>query len=111
MEGEMKNKKINKSAFVREQGNIPAKEVVARGKKVGLKFSEKYVHTVRYNAKHAKKSPSGRGPGRPPKSLAVATTFGNAEETIKMLAGLIGIPRAIDILKDERERVRKLIGQ
>lgn len=82
-------KKINKSAFIRSLGNIPAKEAVARAKKAGFVVSEKYVHTIRYNAKHQKgdKSAKRGRPGRPPK--VAVTTFGNAEETPDMAKKLI----------------------
>lgn len=33
------------------------------------------------------------------------------DTTLKTLAGLIGIPRAIEVLKTDRERVQRLIGQ
>lgn len=66
----------NKSAFVRSlPSTMPIKDVVAKAKAAGLTLTEKYVSTIRYNAKVSARKKSGggakRGPGRPPKSAAV----------------------------------------
>jgi hypothetical protein len=85
---------INKSAFVRSlPSSMPAADVVKAAKAKGITLSDKYVHTIRYNAKTTgKKKPSPtaattaaapvmtvtptapvaprRGPGRPPKANA-----------------------------------------
>jgi hypothetical protein len=81
---------INKSAFVRSlPSSMPAADVVKAAKAKGITLTDKYVHTIRYNAKTtAKKKPSAaattatttataaapvaprRGPGRPPRAVA-----------------------------------------
>jgi hypothetical protein len=67
----MPAKKINKSAFVRGlPSTMPAAEVVKTAAAKGIKLGEKFVHTIRYNAKKSAAKKSGgsvgkRGPGRP----------------------------------------------
>jgi hypothetical protein len=79
---------INKSAFVRSlPSSMPAADVVKAAKAKGITLTDKYVHTIRYNAKTtAKKKPAAtatattataaapvaprRGPGRPPRAVA-----------------------------------------
>jgi hypothetical protein len=83
---------VNKSEFVRSlPSSMPAADVVKAAKAKGITLTDKYVHTIRYNAKTAKKRSSPapvmtaaatgpahspapaaprRGPGRPPKALA-----------------------------------------
>lgn len=89
---------INKSAFVRSlPATLSAADVVKAAKAKGIILSDKYVHTIRYNAKTTskKKSPSAspaaaaaaptaaaaaapaapkRGPGRPRKALTRTTS-------------------------------------
>jgi hypothetical protein len=75
--------KINKSAFVRElPASMSAEDVVKAASAKGIRLTDKFVHTIRYNAKvaAAKKAgttttasapaaaPTKRGPGRPPKT-------------------------------------------
>jgi len=78
-----KSEKINKSAFVRSlPATMSAQDVVKAAAAKGIKLGDKFVHTIRYNAKasaakRATKSapasvpsasaPAKRGPGRPPK--------------------------------------------
>ncbi len=66
----MATPKINKSAFVRSlPATLSAQDVVKAAAAKGIKLSDKFVHTIRYNAKQ-KAAKSGnarakRGPGRP----------------------------------------------
>lgn len=79
------NKTVNKSKFVRSLPRaMPAKEVVAKAKAAGITLTDKYVSTIRYNAKVSARKKGGtkslaaapvegalpvkRGPGRPRKS-------------------------------------------
>jgi hypothetical protein len=75
----------NKSAFVRGlPSSMPIKDVVAKAKAAGITLTDKYVSTIRYNAKvSARKKRSGggdaapkRGPGRPPASARVTVSAG-----------------------------------
>jgi hypothetical protein len=72
---------VNKSAFVRSlPATMPAVEVVKVAATKGIKLGEKFVHTIRYNAKKAAAKKTGgapsslavpqRGPGRPRKVVA-----------------------------------------
>jgi hypothetical protein len=82
-----KSEKINKSAFVRSlPATMSAQDVVKAAAAKGIKLGDKFVHTIRYNAKvsAAKKAgksspaststasaPAKRGPGRPRKAGTV----------------------------------------
>jgi hypothetical protein len=84
-----KNPAANKSAFVRTlPASMPAADVVKAAAAKGIAMTDKYVHTIRYNAKKTgrKKSarlapvaaaPAKRRPGRPRKN-AVASSAGSA---------------------------------
>jgi hypothetical protein len=68
----MASRKVNKSAFVRGLSpTLSAGDVVKAAAAKGIKLTDKFVHTIRYNAKKsaAKKAgggaPARRGPGRP----------------------------------------------
>ena len=73
----------NKSAFVRSlPASMSPKEVVVKAKAAGITLTEKYVSTIRYNAKQAAKKKSGgapkRGPGRPRKNATGIATVASA---------------------------------
>jgi hypothetical protein len=55
-------KRPNKSAFIRQHASAKAADIVALGKKAGLRFSVSYVHSIRGAAKRASKA--GRIPGK-----------------------------------------------
>jgi hypothetical protein len=115
-------KKVNKSEWVRSQpATMSAKDVVTKAKDAGISITDKYVHTIRYNAKSGKKKagrPAGagavrRGPGRPKGSgkLKVhAVGAHHAEDLLKAVAAEIGLVRAIGILTSEHDRVHRLLG-
>jgi hypothetical protein len=70
---------VNKSAFVRSlPATMSAGDVVKAAKAKGIKLSDKFVHTIRYNAKKSGTStlvfaaPTRRGPGRPRKTAGRA---------------------------------------
>ena len=58
----MARKRPNKSAFIRNHPSASAAEVVALGKKAGLKFAVEYVYSIRQAAKRAERK--GRVPGK-----------------------------------------------
>ena len=111
--------KINKSAFVRSlPSSMSAGDVVKAAKAKGIKLSDKFVHTIRYNAKksaekkNAKRALGGgeipvplamRGPGRPRKASASAADVG----------GLVGIIEAMAtemVNAALNEKLSKLFG-
>jgi hypothetical protein len=121
--------KINKSAFVRSlPASMSATDAVKAAAAKGIKLSDKFVHTIRYNAKVAaqkKASKSGsapvatastastptastaaRGPGRPRKVVAAA---GGAWTS----SGLVGeIERIVEAKVNAllKERLGALLG-
>jgi hypothetical protein len=106
------NKTVNKSKFVRSLPRaMPAKEVVAKAKAAGIVITDKYVSTIRYNAKVSARKKAGpksvasapvegappvkRGPGRPRKSPPNGATNGRA-----MTSG--GLEAAIEAIVERR---------
>jgi len=84
---------------------MPAKEVVAQAKKVGMKLEVSYVYNVRQAAK----------PKRAAVRVAVANGGGSkvtasAANLLKAVAAEIGLGAAIGILSGERARVATVIG-
>jgi hypothetical protein len=49
----MPKRTINKSAFVREMGDLPAAEIVQKAKQRGFSLSIAHIHTIRSAAKRA----------------------------------------------------------
>jgi hypothetical protein len=93
----MPKSSINKSAFVRDLGPMPAKDVVAKAKQRGISLSVAQVYTIRSNAnRRAAKGSAGlvakqAKRGRPAKSTsALHASIG------KLASGLVdGILRAV----------------
>ena len=113
-------KSVNKSKFVRAlPRSMPAKEVVARAKAAGITLTDKYVSTIRYNAKvsarkkggttrvvavHAAGAlPARRGPGRPRKSASNGAGNGGrtaaSSGTLEAVIEAIVERRVAEILK------------
>jgi hypothetical protein len=68
-----KKKSISKSDFIRTlPRELPADQVVAKGKEAGLSFDKNYVYKTRARDAKAGGGPR-RGPGRPPASAKSAT--------------------------------------
>ncbi len=66
------SKSISKSDFIRTlPRDLPADQVVAKGKETGLSFDKNYVYKTRARDAKAGSGPR-RGPGRPPSSARVA---------------------------------------
>jgi hypothetical protein len=104
--------KINKSAFVRSlPRSMPAKEVVAKAKAQGITISVPLVYIARAQAK---KKTGKRGPGRPRKNAAIAASTSvstaGVEGLLRAAAAEIGLSRAIEILNEQRESVRRVLG-
>jgi hypothetical protein len=67
-----KASKVSKSDFIRTlPRELPADQVVAKGKEAGLSFDKNYVYKTRARDAKAGGGPR-RGPGRPPASAAKA---------------------------------------
>jgi hypothetical protein len=68
----MATRTINKSAFVRSLGDIPAAEVIEKAKHQGFTLSPAHVYTIRAAAKRkgagSVRVVRRRSPGRPPRS-------------------------------------------
>lgn len=104
--------KINKSVFVRSQpASMTARDVVAKAKSRGISIKENYVYTVRALAK---RRTSKRGPGRPRKNAVAATQNSAAatgvEQLLRAAAAEIGLSRALEILRQQRDAVRAVLG-
>jgi hypothetical protein len=125
------SKKLNKSAFVRSlPSTLSPKEVVVRAKAAGITLTDKYVSTIRYNAKTSAKAKSPtktvaanapaaapapsvavkRGPGRPRKVVTASNGNGAAKVHAGSLDAMIEaiVERKVnEILKT---RLRSLLG-
>jgi hypothetical protein len=81
---------LSKRAFILSQPlNLPAAEVVNRGKQKGLKFSTGYVWVTRSNAKANGKVPAAKGlPPRVQKSLEKLISNVIAKAQKEILTGI-----------------------
>jgi hypothetical protein len=108
----MAKKTVNKSAFVRSlPATLSAQDVVKAAAAKGIKLSDKFVHTIRYNAKKsaAKKRTHGgigpapkRGPGRPRKLASSGAGNGIEAEIERIVEAKVNV-----LLK---ERLGALLG-
>jgi hypothetical protein len=98
--------KQSKTAFILAHPNLSADEVVKEAAKQGMKFSDRYVYSIRSKAKATRGRPR-RGPGRPPKGAVVSSsTGGSIERRFLGLAVELGIGRAETLLKNVRGLAR-----
>src|SRR6185436_12046667 len=107
--------KVNKSAWIRSQpASMTANEVVAKAKGRGIKLSPAFVYVVRANSKSKKNKPAGarRGPRRPRKNAApaMASAHEGAEGLLRAAAAEVGLSRAMEILGEQRDAVRRVLG-
>jgi hypothetical protein len=90
---------------------MKAKDVVAAGKAKGIKLSVGQVYVARASAK---KNTGKRGPGRPRKNaapaVAVSSSTAGVEGLLRAAAAEIGLSRAMAILTEQRDAVRKVLG-
>ncbi len=108
----------SKTAFVLEQpSTMSAKEIAARAKEAGLEIAANYVYVIRNNQK--KRETKGTKPTaartRAPKpslspSAAEADVDERVVEALRSAAYILGLPRAITILRDERDRIQSRFG-
>jgi hypothetical protein len=66
----MPKRSVNKSAFVRQMGSLPAKEIVNRAKQRGIDLSIAHVYTIRSAANRRgrpKVAPTPHAPSMPQK--------------------------------------------
>ncbi len=92
--------KVNKSAFVRSTGDLPAAQVVADAKKKGIKLTENYVYTIRSAAK--RKKTQGRplkNPTRSTNGVSKNTTSEAQLVDLVLDMGLNNAQRVIDKLR------------
>lgn len=86
----MATKKVNKSAWIRSQPiDTPAKEVVAKAKKEGIKLTDAQVYTARSALKKSGGASKGK-PGPKPKAQNIvssgrSTGNGSLEDTIRAI--------------------------
>lgn len=94
-------RKINKSAWIREQPRrLSAREVVEKASKAGIKLTDAQVYTARSSAKKAKGKP-----GPKPGSKAAASRGASDELMFKRLVLSIGLPKAEGYLNDLKRSV------
>jgi hypothetical protein len=88
---------------------MKATEVVAAAKTKGIKLSVGQVYVARASAKN---KTGKRGPGRPRKNAApaMAAAHSGVEGLLRAAAAEIGLSRAVEILSEQREAVRKVLG-
>ncbi|MBI4917945.1 MAG: hypothetical protein HY825_19060 [Acidobacteria bacterium] len=92
-----------KSDFILENPDLPAKEIVAKGKALGLGLTEKYVYTIRSVARSRKQRDEERARGGG--GAAGSGPSSAAGALLLAVAGEIGLGRAIEVLQEQRRRV------
>lgn len=86
----MATKKVNKSAWIRSQSiDLPAKEVVAKAKKEGIRLTDAQVYTARSALKKTGGAVRGK-PGPKPKTQTIASSGrgagnGSLEDAIRAI--------------------------
>lgn len=98
----------SKTAFILKfPFDVPARQVVEEGRKVGLHFTPQYVYVVRKNARAKERQQAGGTPsaarGRRP-----STAGRDVEQEFRRLLLEIGLQRAEEILAEMRQRVDRL---
>jgi hypothetical protein len=107
----MKKKKKSKSAFIRAQSMTKStQDVIADAALAGLEINANYVHSIRSEMRRATKA-----------SIHVAAPALRAEDAaiipppravtvLLAAASELGLSQAINILTNERQRVRGILG-
>ncbi|MBI4954785.1 MAG: hypothetical protein HY908_22375 [Myxococcales bacterium] len=97
-----------KSDFILEHPDVPAKEIVAKAKGLGIALTEKYVYTIRSVARARKQRDEDRArAGVGPQSGASSPVGG----LLLAVAAEIGLGRAIELLEAERKRVAAMLAR
>jgi hypothetical protein len=109
----------SKADFVRAYPGLSPKEVVEKAAAVGIKLGWRYVYNVRATNKATRKAKKGAAKvttstttsvnGAAP-SFASPVTTSSAEDLLRAIAAELGLRRAVEILTEERARVRAVIG-
>lgn len=108
----------SKTAFVLEQpSTMSAKEIAARAKEAGLEIAANYVYVIRNNQKRRDAKEAGPTATRtrvPKPSVAAAVDDVDVDERVvealRSAAYILGLPRAITILRTERDRIQSRFG-
>jgi hypothetical protein len=111
----------SKADFVRARAHLSPKEIVEDAKAAGQKLDVNYVYKVRgYDKTTAKRKSTARRPvGKKPAAKTATTkpaasdvrpSDAKVETLLRAVAAELGLGRAIEILQDERARVRVVIG-
>ncbi len=101
------------SAFVRTQPvDIPAKQVVAAGAKVGLKLTPNLVRIVRYKMRRAGLAKPVASPKRPLRKArpAIMPAAGPKDLQFKRLVVELGIARARTLVEEVARSLESLIA-
>ena len=108
--------KQSKTAFVLSQSvDLPASDVVAAGKAIGIDMSPAYVHSIRYSANRKKgaKRKAGRPKGSKNKSgaPAIPAVSGLKKVEAQLLEWILehGTPTIQGIVDGVNERIRKVM--
>ncbi|MCC6525657.1 MAG: hypothetical protein IT373_23610 [Polyangiaceae bacterium] len=96
----------NKTDFILEHGDLPAKEIVAKGKAAGLELTEKYVYTIRSVARARKVRDEHRAAAKTAPNAAASSGVG---ALLLAVAAEVGLGRAIELLEGERRRVNAML--
>jgi len=115
-----RSKPINKTAFILAQGDVSAAEVIKRGKKAGIKLTDRYVYSARSKARvQAAKGikPGRRGRPRKDEMIDGVRTVGvrvllkhqqnghaKTEQQFASLVMELGLSRSESLLREIRNR-------
>jgi hypothetical protein len=98
---------VNKTTFILSHApGTSAAEIVKAGAAKGIKLSEKYVYTIRSNARRKAKQ-AGRRPGRPAKAGPLGAS--GSESMFRETALALGIERAKELLAELERKLRLII--
>jgi hypothetical protein len=99
----MRKGATSKRAFVLSlPADMPAKEVVERAAKAGMKLKDTYVYVVRSNSKQRKASPAKRGAAR--------GSAGSAETEFRRLAIELGLGKSKELLQQTERKLAEVIA-
>jgi hypothetical protein len=100
----------SKADFVRAHPNLSPKEIVEKAAAAGIKLGWRYVYNVRATDKVARKRKRAAAKGRTSTpSVTLAASSSSAEDLLRAVAAELGLGRAVEILAQERARVRAIL--
>lgn len=98
----------SKTAFVLAlPATMTAKDVVAKGKAAGVKLSTAYVYVIRANAKRGS---SKKTASRESAQSVMPSRRSRSEEVLLGAAAVVGLSHALEVLRNERTRVHRMIA-